>query len=262
MYSDLKGKAALVTGGATGMGKAVALALAAEGVSVAVTTGRNVEGAQETVRLIEQAGGKAVYLPCDVRDEAQVAAAVQKTAETFGSLDLAFNNAGVGPDGVRLGFFPLTELSLADYDKIMDTNLKGVFLCLKHELRLMRAQKRGAIVNTASIGGLKMAPGFGAYGPSKAGVIAFTKMAALENADLGIRVNAVCPGPTDGTELMKNSMATAAPGDDTNSPAKVIPMGRLGTTRDICKAVLFLLSDEASFTTGEAFSVSGGMAAR
>lgn len=260
MYTGIKGKIAVVTGGATGMGRAVSLALGQNGAKVMVSTGHNHQSAEETVDMIRQSGGEAVYLPCDVTDENQVENLVRQTVERFGKLDLAFNNAGVGPDGVRLPFREITELSLEEFNQVVDTNFKGVFLCMKHELIQMQKQKSGVIVNNSSIGGIRMAPKFGAYGPSKAAVIALTRLGALENAASGIRVNVVCPGPTSGTELMKNSLATN-PGEKEALTSHIIPMGRLGTTDEVSRAVLWLFSEDSSFTTGQVISVDGGMAA-
>ncbi len=255
---DMKGKVVLVTGGATGMGKAAAREFAALGATVAVTTGHSTAKGEAVAQELRDAGGDAVFLPCDISDEESVRACVSAIVERYGRLDCAFNNAGVGPDGVRIPYGPLTEWSTENWDKVMNTNLRGLFFCLKYELIQMQKQGGGAIVNTASIGGLKMAPGFGAYGPSKAGVIALTRAAAIENAKNGIRVNVVCPGPTTGTELMANTMATD-PGEEENLKAHVIPMGKLGTAEDVAHAVVWLCSDYAGHTTGQAFSVDGGM---
>lgn len=260
MYTGIKGKVAVVTGGATGIGRETSIALAKAGVKVAVTTGHNIKGAEETVRIIREQGGESSFVACDVTDEAQVQTMVKKVVDQFGKLDFAFNNAGVGPDGVRLPYGPLIELSLEHFNKVVDTNFKGVFLCMKHQLIQMRKQGGGSIVNNASVGGLKMVPGFGAYGPSKAAVIAITRTAALENANVGIRVNVVCPGPTLGTELMKHSLATN-PAEEEALKTHIIPMRRIGTTNEVARAVLWLFSDDASFTTGQVISVDGGMAA-
>lgn len=258
MAADIKGKVALVTGAATGMGRAAALEFASLGAKVAVVTGSNVTGAQETVRLIEEQGGEAFFVQCNVTKEADVAAMVAAVVEKWGRIDCAFNNAGVGPDGVRIPYGPLTDLSEEIWDKVMNVNLKGMFFCLKHELIQMRKQGKGAIVNNASIGGLKMAPNFGAYGPSKAGVIALTKLAAIENAKAGVRVNVVCPGPTLGTDLMANTLA-ADPGEETALKEHVIPLGKLGQAEDVARAVLWLCSDLSGHTTGQTLSVDGGM---
>ena len=243
MAADIKGKVAVVTGGATGMGRAAALEFGRLGAKVAVVTGSNVAGGQETVRMIEAEGGDAAVV------------------EKWGRIDCAFNNAGIGPDGVRIPYGPLTELSEEIWDKVMNVNLKGTFFCLKHEIIQMRKQGKGAIVNNASIGGLHMAPNFGAYGPSKAGVVALTKLAALENARDGIRVNVVCPGPTLGTDLMANTLASD-PGEEAALKEHVIPMGKLGTAEDVARAVVWLSSDLSGHTTGQTLSVDGGMHAR
>jgi NAD(P)-dependent dehydrogenase (short-subunit alcohol dehydrogenase family) len=257
MLEEFKGKTLFVTGAASGMGRAVAIRFGSMGCKVAVTARRPEAGA-ETVRLVKEAGGEAIFIPCDVADEASVKAAVDKTVETFGSLDFAFNNAGCGADGVHIPFAPLTEVTEADWLKVMRTNLTGVFHCLKYELRQMNQQGNGAIVNTASIGGLKMAPGFGAYGPSKAGVIAITQTAAVENAKAGIRVNVVCPGPTDGTNLMSDSVGAGTQDIDFLTK-NVIPLGKLGTTTDVADAVVFLCSKLSGHITGCALPVCGGM---
>jgi len=257
MFSEFKGKVLFVTGAASGMGRAVAVRFGSMGCRVAVAA-RKPDKAAETVQLVEEAGSEAVFVPCDVGDEESVKAAIEKTVETFGSLDYAFNNAGCGADGVNIPFAPLTEVTEADWLRVINTNLTGMFHCLKYELIEMQKQGGGAIVNTSSIGGLQMAPGFGAYGPSKAGVIAITQTAAVENAKNGIRVNAICPGPTDGTNLMADSKASGA--QDTDFLVNnVIPMGKLGTTADVADAVTFLMSSMAGHITGCALPVCGGM---
>ena len=257
MFAEFKNKVLFVTGAASGMGRAVAVRFGSMGCKVAVAA-RKPEKAAETVRMVEEAGGQAIFVPCDVSDEASVKAAIEKTVEAFGSLDYAFNNAGCGADGVHIPFAPLTEVTEGDWLKVISTNLTGVFHCLKYELIQMHKQGGGAIVNTASIGGLKMAPGFGAYGPSKAGVIAITQTAAVENAKAGIRVNVICPGPTDGTNLMADSKASGA--QDTDFLVNnVIPMGKLGTTDDVADSVVFLCSKMSGHITGCALPVCGGM---
>ncbi len=257
MFEEFRGKTLFVTGGASGMGRAVAIRFGSLGCNVAVTA-RRPDAAEETVRLVEDAGGRAKFIPCDVADESSVRIAIADTVNVFGSLDFAFNNAGCGADGVHIPFVPLTDVTEGDWNKVINTNLTGVFHCLKYELRQMRKQGGGAIVNTSSIGGLKMAPDFGAYGPSKAGVIALTQLAAVENAKAGIRVNVVCPGPTDGTNLMADSVGAGA--QDTNVLCQhVIPMGKLGTTADIADGVAFLCSEMAGHITGVSLPICGGM---
>lgn len=258
MPQDIQGKVVIVTGGATGLGRCACQEFGGLGAKVAVVTGHNVAGGQETVRLVREAGGEAEFFQCDISKEEQVAAMVAAVVEKWGRVDCAFNNAGVGPDGVRIPYCPLTELTEEVWDKVMAVNLKGTFFCLKHEIIQMRKQGGGAIVNTASIGGLKMAPNFGAYGPSKAGVVALTQLAALENAKAGIRVNVVCPGPTLETDLMNNTLS-ADPGEAEALKEHVIPMGKLGHAIDVARAAVWLCSDFASHTTGQSFSVDGGM---
>ena len=257
MFEEFKNKVLFVTGAASGMGRAVAVRFGSLGCRVAVAA-RKPDKAAETVRLVEEAGGKALFVPCDVGDEESVRAAIDQTVAAFGSLDFAFNNAGCGADGVHIPFAPLTEVTESDWLKVIQTNLTGMFHCLKYELIQMQKQGGGAIVNTSSIGGLHMAPGFGAYGPSKAGVIAITQTAATENAKAGIRVNVICPGPTDGTNLMADSVGAGA--QDTEFLVNnIIPMGKLGTTKDIADSVVFLMSDMAGHITGSVMPVCGGM---
>lgn len=256
MFEEFKGKVALVTGGATGMGRAAALKFASLGCKVAVVTARNLDGAQAVADQIKAQGGEAIALRCDVSQSTQVEAMVAAVVEHYGRIDCAFNNAGIGPDGVRIPYCPLTEVTEEVWDSTMDTNLKGVFLCMKAELKQMRAQGgKTCIVNTSSVGGIRMAPGFGAYGPSKSGVIALTQLAARENADLLIRVNAVCPGPTDGTTLMENTRASSGG----HTPEGVIPLHKLGQPEDVANAVIWLCSDAAGHTTGQSLSVDGGL---
>ena len=260
MPQDIQGKVVIVTGGATGIGRRTAIEFGSLGAKVVVATGNNVAGGEDTVRVIKEAGGEAMFVQCNVSDEAQVENLVAKTVEAYGRVDCAFNNAGVGPDGVRIQFHDLIDLPVEIWDKTMAVNARGVFLCMKYELRQMLKQGSGSIVNTASVGGIRMAPGFGAYGPSKAAVIAATRTAAVEVAKAGIRVNAVCPGPTLGTELMKNSIETgsgAAAGEGGTPP---IPLGKLGQAEDVARAVVWLSSDMAGHITGHALSVDGGMA--
>ena len=257
MFKEFKGKVLFVTGAGSGMGKSVATRFGALGCKVAVTA-RKPEKAQATVDAVKAAGGEAIYVHCDISDEASVKEAVEKTVEAFGSIDYAFNNAGCGADGVNIPFAPLTEVTEEDWLKVIATNLTGTFHCLKYELIQMQKQGRGAIVNTSSIGGLKMAPAFGAYGPSKAGVNAITQTAAVENAKAGIRVNAICPGPTEGTGLMDDSIASGTQ-DVEFMKEHVIPDGKMGTTKNIEDAVVFLMSDMAEHITGMALPVCGGM---
>ncbi len=241
---------AVVTGGASGIGRATALAFAREGAKVVVVTGRSVAAAEETVGRIVDMGGEAAFIKCDVSNEAQVEAMVAEAVARFGRVDFAFNNAGVGPDGVTIPFAPLTDVTESDWDNVVDTNLKGVFLCLKHELRQMREQGSGAIVNTSSTAGIQMKGGFGGYCPSKAGIIALTKIAAIENKDKGIRVNVVCPGPTKGTGMSDRLLSVVKDGP---------PLEVMGVPDDVARVVIWLCSDEASFVNGNVLAVDGGL---
>jgi NAD(P)-dependent dehydrogenase (short-subunit alcohol dehydrogenase family) len=252
MVEGIEGKVAVITGGASGIGKATALAFAAEGAKVVIVTAKSVTAAAHLVQNIEDLGGEATYVQCDVTDEVQVEAMVESVVARFGHIDFAFNNAGVGPDGVTIPFNPLVDLTETDWDAVVDTNLKGVFLCMKHELRRMREQCSGVIVNTSSTGGFKMMPGFGAYGPSKAAVMALTRLAAAENKDKGIRVNVVAPGPTKGTGMMGRLMSCMKEGEGP-------PQHLMGTPEDVANVVLWLCSDAASFVTGNVISVDGGL---
>jgi NAD(P)-dependent dehydrogenase (short-subunit alcohol dehydrogenase family) len=250
MATGIAGKVAAVTGGASGIGRAAALALAAEGAKVAIVTGRSVTAAAQVVKQIEDLGSEAMFVQCDVTVEAHVEAMVAAVVARFGSLDFAFNNAGVGPDGVTIPFSPLVELTESDWDAVVDTNLKGVFLCMKHELRQMRQQCSGVIVNTSSTGGMKMMPGFGAYGPSKAAVMSLTRLAAAESKDKGIRVNVVAPGPTKGTGMSDRLLSCLPEGEGP-------PRHLMGAPEDVAKVVVWLCSDEAAFVTGNTISVDG-----
>lgn len=257
MFEEFREKTLFVTGAGSGMGRAVAIRFAELGCRVALAV-RRPETGEETAKIIRQAGGEAMVIPCDVTDENSVRAAIDAATAAFGSLDYAFNNAGCGADGVHIPFVPLTEVTEDDWLKVIDTNLTGVFHCLKYELLQMQKQGHGAIVNTASIGGLKMNAKFGAYGPSKAAVIAITQTAAVENAKSGIRVNSIAPGPTDGTNLFACSSA-AGFHDHERLKNVVIPLGRIGTTDHIADAVTFLCSDLSSHITGACLPVCGGM---
>ena len=229
IFKEFEGKTAFVTGAASGMGQAAAICFGGLGCRVAVAA-RNPK-ALETVQAIRENGGEAIFVECDVTDDDSVRKAIETTVKTFGSLDYAFNNAGCGADGKNIPFAPLTEVAESDWQKVINTNLTGVFHCMKYELLQMQKQGRGAIVNNASIGGLRMAPGFGAYGPSKAGVIAITQTAALENADKGIRVNVICPGPTEGTGLMQDSIDAGAQ-DAEFLKNHIIPMKKMGPRKN------------------------------
>ncbi len=260
MVKGIKGKVAVITGGASGIGKGTALAFAKAGAKVVIVTGHSVKAAGKVVKQIKDMKQEAIFIQCDVSNETQVEAMVKEVVAKYGKIDFAFNNAGVGPEGIRIPFCPLTELTEKDWDWVIDTNMKGVFLCMKHELRQMRKQQSGVIVNTSSNASLHTASGFGAYGPSKVGVNELTKIAAAENLDVGIRVNAVCPGLILGTglsgrlfESIKKKTAGTLKLPDENK--KMIT----GVIDDIAGVVVWLCSDDASFINGDIMVIDGGM---
>ena len=252
MTGILDGKVALVTGGASGIGRATAVAMAREGARVAVAD-RAEETAAETVALINAAGGQAIAIGGDVTKEADVAATVARTVSAFGRIDCAFNNAGiatraVGPAGQRVH-----ELSQASFDAMLAVNLTGVFLCLKHEVAEMLAQGGGgAIINTASIAGLIGLPTSAHYVAAKHGVVGLTKTAAMEYAQDGIRVNCVNPGYVK-TPMTKETMETRF-----DEIMAKVPMRRLGIPEEIAEAVVWMCSDKASFMTGASHVIDGG----
>jgi NAD(P)-dependent dehydrogenase (short-subunit alcohol dehydrogenase family) len=252
MTGILDGKVALVTGGASGIGRATAVAMAREGARVAVADCAE-ETAAETVALINAAGGQAIAIGGDVTKEADVAAMVERTVSAFGRIDCAFNNAGVatravGPAGQRIH-----ELSQASFDTMLAVNLTGVFLCLKHEVAQMLTQGvGGAIVNTASIAGLIGLPTSAHYVAAKHGVVGLTKTAAMEYAQDGIRVNCVNPGYVK-TPMTKETMETRF-----DEIMAKVPMRRLGIPEEIAEAVVWMCSDKASFMTGASHVIDGG----
>lgn len=242
-------KVALVTGGSSGIGRATALKFASEGASVVVSD-MDAEGGEETVRQIEDAGGEAVFIRADVSSEDDVKALIAEAIDTFGRLDYAHNNAGI------LGSFgPLHETDTALYDKIVAVNQRGVFLCMKYEIPAMLQNGGGAIVNTSSAAGIQAVPGLISYTASKHAVAGMTKVAAVEYAGAGIRVNAVNPGGVN-TPMMAGLSEAAAQADDAPNAH---PIGRSAEPEEIANAVVWLCSDEASFVVGHNFVVDGGM---
>ena len=252
MPLGLDGKVALITGAASGIGRATALTFAREGARVVVSD-VDASGAEETVSLIGEAGGESVFIHSDVSKAAHVEALVSRSVEVYGRLDAAHNNAGI--EGIRV---PTADFPEDEWDRVMSINLKGVWLCMKYEIQQMLAQGGGAIVNTSSIAGLIGMKGSTAYGAAKHGVVGLTRVAALEYAQSGIRVNAVCPGAVE-TPLARRLM-----GEDPEREAMYMaihPVGRLGTPNEIAEAVAWLCSDAASFVTGLAMPVDGGVVA-
>jgi NAD(P)-dependent dehydrogenase (short-subunit alcohol dehydrogenase family) len=266
MATGIKDKVVIITGGASGIGRGTARCFAKDGAKVVIVTAHSVRKAEETVNELKGMGAKAIFIQCDVRDEKQVEAMVGKAAAHYGQIDFAFNNAGVGPEGVTIPLVPLTDLDEKYWNLVIDTNLTGVFLCMKHELRLMRKQNHGVIVNTSSIAGLQAGPNFGAYGPSKAAINYITRQAAEENRDKNIRVHAVCPGMIINTGLTDRLIVTVTKSMAERKPGKSIEEGMIdehgnvknaGKPEDIGNMVVFLCSDEASFVDGSVTLAAG-----
>jgi NAD(P)-dependent dehydrogenase (short-subunit alcohol dehydrogenase family) len=252
MPGRMQGKVALVTGGGSGIGRAAALAFAREGARVAVAD-VVVDGGEETCRQITAAGGEAIFVPADVSEAAAVEAMVRSTVERYGRLDCALNNAGIGG-----GLASIIDCEEEAWDRVIAVNLKGVWLCMKYEIPQMLSQRRGAIVNTASVAGLIGSRGFGAYGASKHGVVGLTKIAALEFASAGIRVNAICPGWI--RTPMVQPLLDRDPGFE-GQISTANPSGRIGRPEEIAETVLWLCSDAASYVTGHAMVADGGLMA-
>lgn len=248
------GKVALVTGGASGIGRACAAALAHEGAAAIVVADVDAGEGEETARLAREASAVASFQKVDVSNEEQVRTLVAGCVEQYGRLDCAINNAGVaGPMG------PLHTVDVEDWNRTLAVNLTGVFLCMKHEIPRMQAQGGGAIVNMASGAGLIATPGMSPYCASKHAILGLTKTAAVENASSGVRVNAVCPGSTD-TPMLQASMSLSK--DVEKMILASQPGGRLGRPEEIAEAAVWLCSDRASFVSGESMLVDGAAVAR
>jgi NAD(P)-dependent dehydrogenase (short-subunit alcohol dehydrogenase family) len=251
--SQLTGKVAIVTGGSAGIGRATAIALAAEGAAVVVADVDAVRG-PEVAREIEHKGGRALFIATDVADDAQVEALVARTVDELGGLDIAFNNAGIeGAPAVT------HECTVENWQRTLAVNLTGVWSCMRHEIPAMLERGGGSIINCSSVAGLVGFPSIPAYTASKHGVAGLTKGAALEYAEQGIRVNAVCPGVID-TEMVDRFT-----GHQPEAEAALLasePMGRLGHPEEIADAVVWLASEGSSFVTGQALAVDGGFVAR
>lgn len=253
MTGQLEGKVALVTGAASGIGRAAAVALAREGAKV-VLADVAVERCKDTVAKIEEAGGEVFCVETDVSQPDQVEALINKAIQTYGRLDCAFNNAGI--EGEQAATAECTE---GNWDRVISVNLKSVWLCMKYEIPRMLKQGGGAIVNTSSVAGLVGFQNLPAYVASKHGVLGLTKTAALEYATEGIRVNAVCPG------VIRTEMVERITGGDPEAEAQFTamePVGRMGQPEEVAEAVVWLCSDAASFVTGHPLVVDGGLVAQ
>ena len=253
MPDILQDKVALITGGGSGIGQATSLIFAREGAKVVVSD-MNAQGGEETVSKIKESGGDAIFIHADVSKASEVEAMVTQAVGTYGRLDCAFNNAGIGGGGI------LTHEHDEDtWNKVIAVNLSGVWLCMKYEIEHMLEQGGGAIVNTASIAGLIGWRNAAAYSASKHGVVGLTKTAALEYAQQGIRVNCVCPGAVD-TPMVQRAIERR-PGFKEFAIAGE-PVGRLAQPSEVGEAVAWLSSDAASFVTGHAMTVAGGWTAQ
>jgi NAD(P)-dependent dehydrogenase (short-subunit alcohol dehydrogenase family) len=250
---ELTGKVAIVTGGSAGIGRAAALALAADGAAVVVAD-VEIERGEVVAGEIREKGGSALFVVTDVADDAAVAALVERTVREFGGLDLAFNNAGIeGAPAIT------HECTPENWQRTLAVNLTGVWSCMRHEIPRMLARGGGSIVNCASVAGLVGFAAIPAYTAAKHGVIGLTKTAALDYAEQGVRVNAVCPGVID-TEMVERFT-----GHEPEAEAALLasePVGRLGRPDEIADAVVWLCSSRSSFVTGQAIAVDGGFVAR
>jgi NAD(P)-dependent dehydrogenase (short-subunit alcohol dehydrogenase family) len=247
--NNFKGKVAFVTGAASGIGRATAIAFALEGASVVVAD-ISEQGSHETTDFIKEAGERALPVKCDVSQTEDVKSCLEQAIETFGRLDFTFNNAGVEQKMALTA-----ELAVEEWDRVVDTDLRGVFLCLKHEIPLMLKQGGGAIVNTSSGAGVKGFKAEAAYVAAKHGVVGLTKAAALDYAQSNIRINAVAPGMIDTPMIQRFSGGTP---EGRQAMISQEPVGSMGQPEEIASAVLWLCSDAASFVTGHTMVVDGG----
>ena len=248
-----KQKVAIVTGASSGIGRTTAISLAKEGIKVVIAARRNEEG-EETLRLVKESGGDGIFVKTDVTDENSVKALVEKTIEVYGRLDYAFNNAGT----VEVPA-PFVNKTSSLFDKVMSVNVKGVWLSMKYEIPQMLKNGGGAIVNNSSVYGVVGSPQLPIYTASKHAVLGLTKSAALEYAKAGVRINAVAPGAIE-TEMMEESIGHNQ--QLRNDLVALHPIGRVGKPQEIANAVVWLLSDKASFLTGHTLLADGGWVSR
>ncbi len=251
MAGLLEGKSALITGGGGGIGRATALIFAREGARIAVADA-NIDAAAETVAQVNAAGGQAMSLSGDVTDSAAVQAMINTVVSAYGRIDCAFNNAGIAGYQVNASGKKTHEWADDSFDRMIAVNLRGVWLCMKHEIQHMLAQGGGVIVNTGSIAGLIGLPTSSAYVAAKHGVLGLTKTAALEYATDKIRVNAVCPGYIE-TKMTEDTMRRRGA-----ELMQKVPFGRMGKPEEIGEMVLWFCSDRASYVTGACYNVDGG----
>ena len=247
----LAGKSALITGGASGIGRATALLFAQEGAAVALAD-LNEQGAQDAVAQIESAGGQAIYIRCDVRSASDCEAAVRTVVETFGGLDILFNNAGA----IRRA--DVVGTSEEDWDLVLDVNLKSIFLMSKHAVPLIASRGGGSIISTSSGWGLRGGAQAVSYCAAKGAVVNMTRAMAIDHGGQNIRVNCICPGDTDTPMLREEARQLGQPEDQFLLEAAQRPLRRYARPEEIAHAVLYLASDEASFITGTALVIDGG----
>jgi NAD(P)-dependent dehydrogenase (short-subunit alcohol dehydrogenase family) len=248
---EFDGKVAFISGGASGIGRAVALDLAARGTKVVIADIQPVE-ADALVEQITESGGRAIAIACDVRDDEAIEAAIADTVATFSHLDIAVNSAGIGGPEVRTA-----DYRPDDWARVIDVNLNGVWRCMRHQIPAMLSRGGGIIVNVASVAGLGGFPRHPAYAASKHGVVGLTRTAALEYGRKGIRINALCPGFTL-TPMVQLMIDTGTPADEL---AARVPLGRLGTAEEVAATAVYLCSNAAAFMSGHALAIDGGLTA-
>ncbi|MGN0151100.1 MAG: 3-oxoacyl-[acyl-carrier-protein] reductase [Wujia sp.] len=246
--SHLQGKTAIVTGGSRGIGRAICIALAQEGANVVTCYAHGAEGAEETVKMCQEYGVKAEAVKADVADNEDVSAMITKVKSEYGSVDILVNNAGITKDNLIL------KMNEDDFNQVIDTNLKGAFLCIQNVAKIMLKQKSGKIINITSVVGVSGNAGQANYAASKAGLIGLTKSVAKELGSRGITVNAVAPG------FIETDMTAKLPAEVVDEMKKSIPMKSMGQVEDVANLVAFLASDNARYITGQVICVDGGMA--